>query len=448
MNSARIVICGAGEVGSHAAETLAGEGDAVTVIDTAPQKLRHITESLDVRTLEGNAASAEVLKEAGVADADLIIAATDLDEVNLVAASIGRALGAKRSIARVHHSAFLDQKEISYEAHFGINRLICPEYSTATAIARSLRNPAAVAIESFAGGKIDIHEFPVSAGAPALGRPLSEVPLPAGARLASVARGAEVFLPEASTRLERGDRVVLVGNSAIFEEARKQFRQEKFQRRTVVLMGGTPMAVWLSKALRDRAWSIRLFETDRARAEDLAEKLEWVTVLNADPTDKSVFAEERIGLADVFIGLLDDDEDNIVGAVLAKAGGVSESIAVVQRSRYLDLLYHIGVDRSYSPGRVAAQEILQLLDDSPLRLQATLATGIDAYLVRVDPDSEVVGKALRDVKLSPDWVVGAIRRADEVWAPSAEDVMRAADTALVIGRRGQEGALRRLFLNE
>jgi Trk K+ transport system NAD-binding subunit len=106
------------------------------------------------------------------------------------------------------------------------------------------------------------------------------------------------------------------------------------------------------------------------------------------------------------------------------------------------------VDRSYSPGRVAAKEILQLLDDSPLRLQATLATGIDAYLVRVDPDSEVVGKALRDVKLSPDWVVGAIRRADEVWAPSAEDVMRAADTALVIGRRGQEGALRRLFLNE
>lgn len=442
----KIVIIGAGEVGSHTAEVLTGAGNDVTVIDISPERLRTITDTLDVSTLEGNGASSATLCEAGVADADLLVAATDVDEVNLVAASIGRALGAGHSIARVHHSAFFGRPELHYESHFRIDQLVCPEFSTAQAIARALRNPAALAIEDFASGKIEMHEFPVSEKSRALGMPLAEVPLPDGARLAAVARAAETFLPDANTALERGDRIVLVSNADVFDESRALFRDEKPQRKKVVLMGGTPMAVWLCKALRDRAWSIRLFETRRERAEELAEKLGWVTVLNADPTDKSVFAEERIGLADVYVGLLDDDEDNIVGAVLAKAGGVTESIAVVQRSRYLDLLYHIGVDRSYSPGMVAAKEIINLLDDSPLRQLASLATGLSAYLVRVDDDAEACGKPLRKIQLSPSWVIGAIRRDEKVWVPGADDVVLGGDSMLLIGRPSEQKALKSHFL--
>ncbi len=443
-----VVICGGGQVGSHAAELLTNEGHAVTVIDRSAERLRTITETLDVRTLEGSASDARALKEAGVADADLIVAATNFDEINLVAASIGAAMGAKRSIARVHHSAFLGQSDLHYERHFGVDRLLCPEYSTATAIARSLRNPAALAIENFAGGRIDLHEFSVSANAPAIGRPLAKVSMPGHSRLAAVSRNNKVFLPEAGTELQAGDRIVLVANSEVFDEARRQFRTEKPQRKTVVLQGGTPMAVWLCKALHDRTWSIRLFETNRPRAEELAEKLDWVTVLCADPTDKSVFAEERLGLADVFVGLLDDDEDNIVGAVLAKAGGVMESIAVVQRSRYLDLLYHIGVDRSYSPGMTAAKEILNLLDDSPLRLLATLTAEFDVFHVRVGNEGALVGKALHETQLAPNWVVGAIRRGEDVWVPGAKDVMQPGDAVLVIGRHGTQEGLRALLLAE
>ena len=445
MRSMNIVICGAGEVGSHTADVLTTAGHSVTVIDSNVERLRAMTESLDIRALEGNAASSVTLAEAGAADADVVIAATDVDEVNIVAASVGRAIGAKRSIARLHHSAFLEQRTLNYEQHFGIDLLICPEFSTATAIARALRNPAALAIENFAGGRIDMHEFKVSQNAPAIGRPLADVPMPLGSRLAAVSRDQEVLLPDAGTCVQAGDRIVLVGNSEVFDEARKQFREESPQRRKVVLMGGTPMAVWLCKALRERAWSIRLFETNRQRAEELADKLSWVTVLNADLTDKSVFAEERIGLAHVFVGLLDDDEDNIVGSVLAKAGGVSQAIAVVQRSRYLDLLYHIGVDQSYSPGQVAAQEVLQLLDDSPMRLIATLATGIDVFLVRVRPGATVVGPKLRDLPFSRDWVVGAIRRGSDVWVPGAEDTFTPGDAVLLIGRQGQQRRLGPLF---
>lgn len=445
MQSLRIVICGAGEVGSHAAEVLTTGGHSVTVIDTSSERLRALTEQLDIRTLEGNAASSTTLAEAGADEADVVIAATDVDEVNIVAASVGRAIGARRSIARLHHSAFLEQRTLDYQHHFGIDRLICPEYSTATAIARSLRNPAAMAIENFAGGSIDMHEFKVSRAAPAVGRPLAEVPMPVGSRLAAVSREQEVLLPDARTCVRPGDRVVLVGNREVFDEARRQFREETPQRRRVVLMGGTPMAVWLCKALRERGWSIRLFETNRRRAEELADKLSWVTVLNADLTDKSVFAEERIGLAHVFVGLLDDDEDNIVGAVLAKAGGVSKAIAVVQRSRYLDLLYHIGVDQSYSPGQVAAQEIQQLLDDSSTQKLATLATGIEVFLTHVRPGAEVVGPKLREMPALSDWVVGAIRRGPDVWVPGPDDAFMPGDAVLVIGRSGRQEQLKRLF---
>jgi trk system potassium uptake protein TrkA len=444
MPEMNVIICGAGEVGGHTAEVLAQAGHAVTVIDVCDERLRKVADELDVRTLEGNAASSTVLRQAGAAQADIVIGATDSDEVNLVAASVGRGIGARKSIARLHRRAFF-ARDLDYSKHFGIDRLICPEYATAGAIANVLRNPAALAIEQFGDGRIDMHEFPVSEGAPAVGIPLKDVQMPQHTRLATVLRGSDVILPDANTRLERGDRIVLVSNSDIFDEARKLFRTEKLKRRKIVLMGGTPIAVWLCRALRKHAWSIRLFETDAARAEELAEKLDWVTVLNANPMDKALFAEEQIALADVFVALLDKDEHNIVGAVFAKAGGVTQSIAVVQQSHYLDLLYHIGVDRSFSSGTVAAKEILRLLDESPLHKLATLAGDIEALEAKVGAQAEVAGHNLRDNILPSQWSVGAIRRDDEVWVPGASDVFQPGDTLLLIGPRNGKKELQKLL---
>lgn len=445
MAKLNVIICGAGEVGGHAAEVLAHEGHAVTVIDNNDERLRKVADELDVRTLSGNAASSTVLREAGAAQADIVVGATDSDEVNLVAASVGRGIGARKSIARLHHRAFFS-RDLNYSKHFGIDRLICPEYSTSGAIARVLRNPLALATEQFAEGRIDVLEFSVSEGAPAIGVALKEIQMPPHTRLATVLRGNEILVPDADTCLEIGDRIVLVGNSNMFDEARKLFRHERPQQRKVVLMGGSPMAVWLCRALRKHAWSIRLFETNAARAAELAEKLDWVTVLNANPLDKGIFAEEQIGLADVFIMLLDDDEENIVGAVFAKAGGVTETIAVVQRSHYLDLLYHIGVDRSFSSGVVAAKEILRLLDDSPIRTLATLAGHIEVIEARVGADAEVTGHALKDNVLPARWSIGAIRREDEVWVPGAKDVVKPDDTLLLIGGSGRHQELQKLLV--
>jgi trk system potassium uptake protein TrkA len=442
-----IIICGAGEVGSHASEVLAAAGHRVTVIDADSDRLRAISDNMDVRTLTGNCTFAHILKEANVANADLLVAATNCDEVNLLAASIGKHLGAAKTIARVHHSAFRDQRGLDYQSALGIDQLICPEYLTATAIARTLRNPAALAIEHFSRGRIDMQEFPVSHNAPALGKPLASLKLPPGVRVATVTRDEQVALPDAETSVKPGDRIVLVGDDKVFQDARKLFQKEDAGRRKVVLMGGGAMSLWLCRALRDRNWSIRLFETDRDLAKDLASKLTWVTVIQDDPTDRAVFQEEQLAQADVFVGLLDDDEANIIACVLAKTMGVTRVVAVVQRPNYLDLLYHIGIDRPFSPRIVAARAIETVLNDSPLQLLASLAEGqVDAFLVRIGANSQVDGKTLREVPLTPNWMVAAIRRNDEVWVPQAKDVLQTGDTVLVIGRHGQEDALRALLV--
>jgi trk system potassium uptake protein TrkA len=189
-----------------------------------------------------------------------------------------------------------------------------------------------------------------------------------------------------------------------------------------------------------------VFERDRARAEELAEKLDWVTVLQADPTEISVFEEEHLSSVDAFVALMDDDEHNILGCAWAKTKGVKKVIAVAQRPNYLHLLKHVGIDGAFSPRMVAVKEIQNSIDSSPLRRVASLAEGVlDVYRVRVGAGSSVEGKPLMQVKLSPNWVVVAIQRGETVWLPGAMDTFMAKDTVLVIGRHGMEKDLKALF---
>ena len=442
----KIIVCGAGQVGGHAAEVLAAAGHDITIVDIDAARLRAIADTMDVATFSGNCAQAEVLREAGADQADLVLATTPVDEVNLLAASVAKKIGSAKSIARVHHSAFFARRGIDYEKEFSIDRLICPEYSTALAIASALRNPGAMAIENFARGAIQMQQFPVSDEATAIGKPLSQLALRPGTRLAAITRDREAFIPDASSTVERGDTVILVGNEPDFQEVRKLFHDDKLGRRRVVLMGGTPMAVWLCRALHDRNFSIRLFEISENRSKELADKLDWVTVIQASPTDRAVAEEENLAQSHVFVALRTADEDNIIASVLAKSMGVTQVMAVVQSPTYLDLVYHLGVDRAFNPSTIAAKEIQATLDEGPLRRMESLADGVvDAYRVRVGPEAPVIGKELREAGLAPNWIVAAIRRDVKAWVPGANDTLEPGDTALLIGRHGMEKELKKLL---
>ena len=441
----RIIICGAGEVGRHVAEVLATADHDVTVIDKDGSRLRAVEEVIDVRTLEGNCADAGTLLEADVKGADMVIASTSNDEVNLLCASLAKGLGAIKTVARVHRAMYFEHRRASYQQIFNIDRLICPEYSTAIAIAQTLRNPAALAIENFARNQIEVQQFPVSDNADALSRPLSQIKLPLGTRLAAIGREGKFYIPTAKSTVEKGDSVILVGNTNHFEVARRFFHDQKTGRRKVVIMGGPPMAAWLCRSLRNRNISIRLFETNAERAKELAAELDWVTVINADPTDRLTFDEEHIGEADAFVALV-HDEENILGCVLAKTTGVKQAIAVVERANYLHLLERVGIDRPFSPRMVAAKEIERMLDESDLRRMASLAEGeIEVFRVRVNPAAPTIGKALKEIQLSPHWILAAVQRGETVRVPNADEIIQPEDILLLIGKAGEEKTLRQLF---
>ncbi|MHC4063673.1 MAG: Trk system potassium transporter TrkA [Planctomycetota bacterium] len=444
-----ILIAGAGEVGRHTAEVLGADGHNVVVIDTSASKLRALEDRLDVRTLLGNCAQADVLRKAGAAKCDLLVAATNNDEVNLLSASVGKGVGAKKCVARVHHSAYFDRRGLDYDAHLGIDELICPEYLTSMTIARSLRNPGALAVEAFARGLIEMQDLPVDDDAPAVRTALLDLKLPPGVRLAQIRRGEEAIIPSATSVIQAGDIVSMVGEQGTIEQGRKLFARGTSKAQHVVIMGGTALGVWLSRALKDRHFSVRLFETHLERAEELSGKLDHVTVVQADPTDPDVIEEERIGAADAFIALTDDDEHNILASAQAKSLGVKTAIAVVQRTVYLHLLEHVGIDRAFSPRAVAVNEIRKLLDRGPVRCVATLAQGTaDVYEIHPKRRATAIGKELRNLKLPANCMIAAIQREEEVKVPGAEDTVRFGDTVLLIGPHRIEQDLKKLFANK
>ncbi len=441
-----IVIAGAGEVGRHAAEVLVGDGHNVVMVDLSAAKLRALEDRLDVRTLQGNCAHAEVLREAGVAKCELLLAATDIDEINLLAAIVAKGIGAKRTLVRVHHSAYFSGKGLDYATHLGIEELICPEYLTSQAIARTLRNPGALAIEEFARGQIEMQELPVDEDGAAIGKPLAELKLPAGVRLAQIRRNEATVLPSAKTTIQVGDVVTLIGERKTFEQGRKIFAAGTSKRKTVVIMGGTAMSVWLSRALEKREFSVRLFEKDAERAEELSNKLPHVTVIRADPTEQEVQEEERIGHADAFVAVTADDEHNILSAAQAKSLGAKMAISVVQRTTYMHLYSSVGVDRAFSPRVVAAAAVRKMLDVGPVRLLASLSDGAaDVYEIRPTRKSIAVGKELRNLKLPPECMIGAIQRDGTVKVPGADDTIAIGDTLLLIGPDGIERKLKKIF---
>jgi trk system potassium uptake protein TrkA len=388
-----------------------------------------------------------VLYEAGCERCDLLVAATRIDEVNLLTAALAKAAGAKKTIVRVHHTANFSLRGTPFAQQLGVDELLCPEHSTSLAIARTIRNPWSIALEDFSRGQLLMQGVPVTGGAPALGKKLSEVILPPSARLATVEKDHGAAIAGADTEIDEGDLVTLIGETKTFDAARKLFNKGKEKRRNVVIMGEASTAVWLCRALKSRLYSVRLFVQDHARAEELAEKLDHITILEADPTDSETFTDEHIERVDVFIAVTEDDEHNILACAQAKALGAHTTIAVVQRSKYLRLFPHVGIDGAFSPRAVAVKAILNLIDVGPIRSVATFADDIaEVYEIRPSRRAKILGHELRNIKLPAQTMIAAIRRGDRVYVTGAEDQVAEDDTLLVIGPVGITDDLRRLFV--
>lgn len=442
----RIVVLGGGTVGTWIADLLCRHRHSVTVVDCDAENVRRINEELDVRGLHGSASQSSILFQADVIGADLCLAVTGVDEVNIVAASMAKAMGARRSVARVFAPVFRDLSTFDYQRHFRIDRLLSLEHLSAMEFARAIRSPGSVAMENFARGALEVLELDVSERAPVTRAALKDLGLPPVVRIGSISREGRTWIAGANDKIEPGDRATLIGRREDLDEVREAFQSRPSPKQGIVIAGGGETGFHLARTLEGRHFAVLLMDASLERCEFLARTLHRTTVVQADATRRIVLEEERVGSADVFVACTGDDENNIMSCVEAREIGSKNIMAVVQRPDYASVVGKLGIDLAVSPRDVVAKQVLGFLNIGPVVSRATLSSSDIAVLeIEVLAGATVTSHVLARLELPPQSLIAAVMREDYVKVPGADDRLRPGDTVVALVATSALEELTQLF---
>ncbi|MFO7901057.1 MAG: Trk system potassium transporter TrkA [Planctomycetota bacterium] len=429
----RILTLGGGTVGTWIADLLCRNRHSVTLVDTDPVQTRRINDELDVRAITGSASQSSILFQAGVMTADMCLAVTGDDEVNLVGASLAKAMGARRSIARVYAPVFRDPSTFDYQRHFGIDRLLSLEHLSASELARNIRNPGSVIVENFARGELEVQEVVVQQQASAVGVPLKELGLRAAVRIGSIYRDNTMWIAEAEDKIQLGDRITLIGRREDIDEVKGLFQRGEVVKRKVVIAGGGETGYHLARALEGDRFNILMMEESLERCEFLSSNLRRVTVVQADATRRSVLEEERVGRADVFVACTGDDENNIMAGVEAREIGAKQIMGIVGRPDYASVVGKLGIDVAVSERDVMARQVLGFLNSGVVVSRTMLPGGqIGVYEIEVTEGCTATEHALASLRLPSQCLIAAVLREDYVCVPGANDRLQPGDTAVAL----------------
>ena len=434
----KIVILGAGQVGGSVAESLVSEQNDITVVDLEPQRLRTLQERLDLRTVLGNGAHPSVLAEAGIEDADLLVAVTQSDETNLVACRIAaRMFNVPRRIARVRATDYLANERVLGEDGFDVDLSICPEQVLTEYIAKLVEFPEALQVLDFAGGKVSLVAVRAYSGGPLVGQPLKDLRrhMPRiDTRIVAIFRGDRSIVPDGDTVIEAGDEVFCLAASEHIREVMRELRRMDRPVRRVMIGGGGNIGLRLAMALEDR-YSVRVIEHDKRRCELLAARLGEALVLNGDTTDEELLEDENIAEMDLFVAVTNDDENNIMSSLLAKRMGARRVVALINRRSYVDLLQSGQIDIAISPAQATIGTLLAHVRRGDVVAVHSLRRGAAEALEAVvhgDREScKVTDRRVDELDLPPGTTIGAVVRGDEVIMAHHDTVIRAEDHVIV-----------------
>jgi trk system potassium uptake protein TrkA len=426
----RIVIVGAGQVGSTVVEALHAEHD-LSVIDVARERLEALAYRFDVRTIEANGASRKALQDAGIEQADLFIACTSRDEVNLVACTFARVEAPKATT--VIRTSNVEYIQLWRAGRLDVDFAVSSELETAHAVSRSIGMPAARQTDVFARGQVQIVEFDVPEGADStvVGRSLREARIPDDSRVLGIIRGEAVTLPRGGEVIEEGDRIVVIGSPDAARAWATLLAPGAGTVEDVVVYGGGQMGTAIARMLHTQRIGVRLIEPDKDRAREVAEELPGCRVYNTSGVDPDFLERERIGQAQAGVFAMKEDAKNHYAATLARVHGVPFTIAVVHDTISTQVYEHSGVDVTINPRGVTAEEIVRFAHD-PRTQQVTMLEG-DRYEVldiTTQPASEYVGVRFRDMPIRGA-MIGAIVRDGTALFPRSNDVLEAGDRVIV-----------------
>ena len=441
----KIIIAGAGRIGSTLTRVLSEEGHDVTVIEENPDIIYQISNTYDVICVEGNATIAETLREAGAETADMLIAATEKDEVNMVCGISAKRLGTKDVIVRVRETEYMNQREFLRDA-LGISLIINPEFECAKEISRILRFPSAARVEIFSKSNTELVEHRVRENGKLDGIQLKDLEhvFKAKVLVGVVKRGGEVFVPNGDFILQGGDTLEITGPSG---EVRKFFISAGEYRRPIkntIIMGGGRISVYLASLLIDSDIDVTVIEMDRAQCERFCELVPKAHVICADGTSNEVLLEENIKKVGGFVALTGDDGDNIVTSLYAAKCGVEKIVTKVNRDHYSDIIDKSTLESLVTPKNVIAQQIsryVRAMDSSQTGGMETLyriADGkAEALEFKVGAGAKCIGVPLKDLKIRKNMIIAAIIHGAKAHIPNGSSVIEEGDHVIVITAAGR-----------
>lgn len=434
----KIIILGAGQVGSSVAEVLAKEANDITIVDSDADRLLALQDRLDVRTVCGQAAHPEVLGHAGAEDADMIIAVTNQDEINMVACQVAYTLfHTPTKIARVRSIEYLSHPQLFTQEALPIDVLISPEQLVTDYVQRLIEYPGALQVLDFADGKVQLVAVRAYYGGPLVGHELRTIRehMPGiDTRVAAIFRRGMPILPEGDTVVEADDEVFFIAAKRHIRVVMKELRRLDRPVKRVIIAGGGNIGIRLARAL-EQHYQVKLIDHNTARTRSISEQLEKTIVLLGDAADEELLLEENIEHTDVFCSVTNDDEANILSAMLAKRLGAQKVMAIINRAAYVDLVQSGIIDIAISPQQITIGSLLTHVRRGDVTAVHSLRRGaaeaIEAVAHGDKQSSKVVGCSIEDINLPQGTTIGAIVRGKEVIIAHHDTVIKTDDHVIL-----------------
>ncbi len=434
----KIIILGAGQVGSSLANNLASEANDITVVDTDATLLHDLQDRLDLRTVAGQASHPEVLVRAGAEDADMIIAVTNSDETNIVACQVAHTLfRTPTKIARVRAQEYLLYPQLFAHSAMPVDVIISPEQLVTDYIFRLIQHPGALQVLDFSGGRVQLVAVRAYHGGPLVGqelRALREHMPGLKTRVAAIYRRGKAINPEGDTVVEVDDEVFFIAATRDIRAVMGELRRLDKAVKRIIIAGGGNIGIRLAKAL-EKQFQVKLIEQNKQRAEHISEVLENTIVLHGDAADGELLLEENIEETDVFCALTNDDEANILSAMLAKRLGAKKVMSLINRGAYVDLVESGDIDIAISPPQATIGSLLAHVRRGDVVMVHSLRRGaaeaIEAIAHGDKHSSKVVGRMVEEIKLPPGTTIGAVVRGEEVLIAHHDTVIEAEDHVLL-----------------
>jgi len=432
----KIIVLGAGQVGGTVAEILAAENHDVTVVDKNSDVLRELNDRMDIRTILGQASYPDVLRQAGADEADFTIAATDSDETNMVAMQIVYSIlkGSGR-VARIRSQEYIKEKDLFLNKNMPIQVVISPELLVTDRVHHIIEHPGAMQVVDFAGGIVRLVGVSVDEGAPMDGKPLAELHKllddPELTRVVAIYRQDEPLIPEGGTTINANDIVFFLSQRVYTSRVLQYFHYEDKQCQFVMIAGGGNIGYSLAKQL-ESSYRVKVIERNPERAEFLAANLDSAMVLQGDAANHDMLAEESIQDMDVFCALTNDDEANILSAMLAKSMGANKVMSLINRKEYVNLVERDIIDVAISPQLITIGALLTYIRGADVVAVHSLRKGRCEALEVIAHGENVVGKRIDDLDLPEGATIGAVVRENQVLMPHHDLVVEAEDHVIVL----------------